>query len=659
MTNIAVADDAAAAQVGDVTYAGPDAVTRLVENTEADVVLNALVGALGLKPTLAALATGARLALANKESLVAGGPLVLKAAKPGQIVPVDSEHSALAQCLRGGTADEVAKLVLTASGGPFRGWTADGSSDVTPEQAGAHPTWSMGPMNTLNSASLVNKGLELIETHLLFGIDYDRIEVVVHPQSIVHSMVTFTDGSTLAQASPPDMKLPIALALGWPARVPAAAPACDFSTASTWEFEPLDAEVFPAVDLAREAGQRGGCLTAVYNAANEEAAAAFLARPHPVPGHRANHRRGAARRRPVGRRTSYRGRRTRRAALGPRPGTGGAVSREVVCHQMMFVIGIVLFALAILVSVALHECGHMWVARATGMKVRRYFVGFGPTLWSTRRPNKLGETEYGVKAIPLGGFCDIAGMTVDRRARARRTRPRDVQAEDVEARRGAVRRPRHELRHRPGADLRHRRIWGLPNLHPPTTAIVGETACVAPEISKDELGDCTGSGPAAAAGIQRRRRRRQGRRHRRRHLRRAWSPPCASSTGPTPIVIERDGEADHHRRRRHPDPALHRRGATRPTTVGAIGISAAQFGPTQYNPLSAVPAHVRVHRRPGRRTRQVAGQDPDQGRRAGARHRRRRTRPGDADQRGRAPASSAATPSTTGCGWRSGSSWPS
>jgi 1-deoxy-D-xylulose-5-phosphate reductoisomerase len=174
-TNIAVADDAAAAQVGDVTYAGPDAVTRLVENTEADVVLNALVGALGLKPTLAALATGARLALANKESLVAGGPLVLKAAKPGQIVPVDSEHSAMAQCLRGGTPDEVAKIVLTASGGPFRGWTAERLEDVSPDQAGAHPTWSMGPMNTLNSASLVNKGLELIETHLLFGVPYDRI----------------------------------------------------------------------------------------------------------------------------------------------------------------------------------------------------------------------------------------------------------------------------------------------------------------------------------------------------------------------------------------------------------------------------------------------------------------------------------------------------
>ncbi|ORV39722.1 1-deoxy-D-xylulose 5-phosphate reductoisomerase [Mycolicibacter engbaekii] len=276
VANIAVADP----QIGealDAPYRGPEAVTSLVYDTEADVVLNALVGALGLRPTLAALETGARLALANKESLIAGGPLVMRAAEPGQIVPVDSEHSALAQCLRGGTPDEVAKLVLTASGGPFRGYTAAELEHVTPEQAGAHPTWSMGPMNTLNSASLVNKGLELIETHLLFGVPYDCIDVVVHPQSIVHSMVTFTDGSTIAQASPPDMRLPIALALGWPARVPGAAAACDFSTASTWEFEPLDDAVFPAVQLARHAGQTGGCMTAVYNAANEEAAEAFLA----------------------------------------------------------------------------------------------------------------------------------------------------------------------------------------------------------------------------------------------------------------------------------------------------------------------------------------------------------------------------------------------
>ncbi|MFZ2178342.1 MAG: 1-deoxy-D-xylulose-5-phosphate reductoisomerase [Rhodococcus sp. (in: high G+C Gram-positive bacteria)] len=274
---VAVADPGAAASLGHPgVLGGPAAVTDLVRTTEADVVLNALVGSLGLEPTLAALESGARLALANKESLVAGGALVTAAAAPGQIVPVDSEHSALAQCLRGGTEGEVARLVLTASGGPFRGWSAEALENVTPSQAGAHPTWSMGPMNTLNSATLVNKGLELIETHLLFGVDYDKIDVTVHPQSIVHSMVTFTDGSTLAQASPPDMKLPIALALGWPDRVAGAAAACDFTTAATWEFEPLDTKVFPAVDLARDAGRAGGCLTAVYNAANEVAAQAFL-----------------------------------------------------------------------------------------------------------------------------------------------------------------------------------------------------------------------------------------------------------------------------------------------------------------------------------------------------------------------------------------------
>ncbi len=274
-TNVAVADPGAAQRLG-VELGGPGAVTELVRRTEADVVLNALVGSLGLEPTLATLQSGARLALANKESLVAGGSLVTRAAAPGQIVPVDSEHSALAQCLRGGRAEEVDRLILTASGGPFRGWTTEMLEAVNPAEAKTHPTWSMGPMNTLNSASLVNKGLELIETHLLFGIPYDRIDVTVHPQSIVHSMVTFTDGSTLAQASPPDMKLPIALALGWPDRVPGAAAACDFSTATTWEFEPVDNEVFPAVELARQAGTAGGCVTAVYNAANEVAVQAFL-----------------------------------------------------------------------------------------------------------------------------------------------------------------------------------------------------------------------------------------------------------------------------------------------------------------------------------------------------------------------------------------------
>jgi 1-deoxy-D-xylulose-5-phosphate reductoisomerase len=243
---------------------------------ECDVVLNGISGARGLRPTLAALEAGNTLALANKESLIIGGSLVTGRAKPGQIVPVDSEHSALAQCLRAGRADEVRRLVLTASGGPFRGRTCEELHDVTPEQALAHPTWSMGPLVSVNSATLVNKGLEVIEAHLLFGIPFERIEVVVHPTSVVHSMVEFVDGSTIAQASPPSMLIPIALALGWPDRVPDAAPPVDWSRPSTWEFLPLDDEAFPAVRLAREAGARGGTAPAVYNAANEVCVAAFL-----------------------------------------------------------------------------------------------------------------------------------------------------------------------------------------------------------------------------------------------------------------------------------------------------------------------------------------------------------------------------------------------
>jgi 1-deoxy-D-xylulose-5-phosphate reductoisomerase len=241
-----------------------------------DVVLNAIEGAAGLRPTLAALEAGTTLALANKESLIIGGPIVTALAAPGQIVPVDSEHSALAQCLRGGRAAEVRRLVLTASGGPFRGRSREELHGVTPEQALAHPTWSMGPLVTVNSATLVNKGLEVVEAHLLFGIPFDRIEVVVHPTSVVHSMVEFTDGSTLAQASPPSMLIPIALGLGWPDRVPDAAPAVDWSRPTTWEFFPLDDEAFPAVRLAREAGAAGGTAPAVYNAANEVCVDAFL-----------------------------------------------------------------------------------------------------------------------------------------------------------------------------------------------------------------------------------------------------------------------------------------------------------------------------------------------------------------------------------------------
>jgi 1-deoxy-D-xylulose-5-phosphate reductoisomerase len=254
--------------------AGPDAATQAAR-LPCDVVLNGITGASGLAPTLAALEAGTILALANKESLVIGGRLVTSAAAEGQMVAVDSEHSALAQCLRGGAAAEVDRLILTASGGPFRGRTPEQMTDVTPAEALAHPTWDMGRVITTNSATLVNKGLELLEAHLLYGVPLDRIDVVVHPQSIVHSMVQFVDGSTLAQCSPPDMKLPIALGLSWPERLPGVARPCDWTTATSWTFEPLDSNAFPAVEMARSAGQLGGTAPAVFNAANEECVDAF------------------------------------------------------------------------------------------------------------------------------------------------------------------------------------------------------------------------------------------------------------------------------------------------------------------------------------------------------------------------------------------------
>jgi len=256
-------------------FVGPAANTDLA-SSGAEVVLNGITGSIGLRPTLAALAAGSTLALANKESLIVGGSLVKAAAGPGQIVPVDSEHSALAQCLRAGRADEVRRLIVTASGGPFRGKTRAELGTVTPEQALAHPTWVMGPVVTTNSATLVNKGLEVIEAHLLFDIPFERIEVVVHPQSVVHSMVEFIDGSTLAQVSQPDMRLPIALGLAWPDRVDGAVAAFDWTRATMWEFSPLDEDAFPAVALARRVGMAGCCFPAVFNAANEECVRAFL-----------------------------------------------------------------------------------------------------------------------------------------------------------------------------------------------------------------------------------------------------------------------------------------------------------------------------------------------------------------------------------------------
>ncbi len=240
-----------------------------------DVVLNGITGAVGLRPTLAALDAGTTLALANKESLIIGGPLVKERARPGQIVPVDSEHSAIAQSLRAGSAEEVRRLVLTASGGPFRGRTAGELADVTPAQALAHPNFAMGRVITTNSATLVNKGLEVIEAHLLFDIPFDRIDVVVHPQQLIHSMVEFVDGAVVAQLGLPTMLVPISLGMGWPDRVPDAETPIDWTRAADWRFEPLDDVVFPAVTLARTAGERGGTAPAVYNAANEVAVDAF------------------------------------------------------------------------------------------------------------------------------------------------------------------------------------------------------------------------------------------------------------------------------------------------------------------------------------------------------------------------------------------------
>ncbi|WP_022888456.1 1-deoxy-D-xylulose-5-phosphate reductoisomerase [Agromyces italicus] len=259
------------------TAVGVDEAVQLVQGVDADVVLNGITGSVGLGPTLATLERGATLALANKESLIVGGDLVTRLAKPGQIVPVDSEHSAIAQALRSGTDDEVRRLVLTASGGPFRGRSRESLTEVTPGEALAHPTWDMGLVITTNSATLVNKGLEVIEAHLLFDVDYDRIDVVVHPQSMIHSMVEFVDGSTIAQASPPDMRLPISLGLDWPNRVAAAGRPIDWTQAQSWTFEPLDEQAFPAIRLAKQVGRAGGEYPAVFNAANEQAVAAFHA----------------------------------------------------------------------------------------------------------------------------------------------------------------------------------------------------------------------------------------------------------------------------------------------------------------------------------------------------------------------------------------------
>ncbi|WP_399552308.1 1-deoxy-D-xylulose-5-phosphate reductoisomerase [uncultured Bifidobacterium sp.] len=263
---------------------GYDAVVSLAGGG-ADVVLNGITGSIGLSPSIAALQAGSQLALANKESVVAGGHLLFDAqVREAQINPVDSEHSAIWQSLRAGAHEEVSRLVVTASGGPFRGMTRGQLRDVTPEQALNHPTWHMGPVVTINSSTLMNKGLEVIEASRLFRIPPERIVVTVHPQSIVHSMVEFRDGATICQASPPDMRLPIALGLSFPERLGDVASACDWGAAASWTFEPLDDEAFPAVSLARQCLAASQKHTAVLNAANEQAVHAFLAHRLPYLG---------------------------------------------------------------------------------------------------------------------------------------------------------------------------------------------------------------------------------------------------------------------------------------------------------------------------------------------------------------------------------------
>ncbi len=283
--HLALADTAEAKQIRDALddceiLDGPEGVRTLAE-LPADLVLNGITGAAGLASTLAALAAGTPVALANKESLIVGGELVTRAAdaigeRTDVLIPVDSEHSAIAQCLRGGRRHEVERIILTASGGPFRGESRAQLAQVTATEALEHPTWDMGPVVTINSATLMNKGLEVIEAHELFGVAYDALDVVVHPQSVVHSMVEFIDGSTLAQLSPPDMRLPIQLAMAWPERLGWAPTRCGWDKAHSLTFEPADRETFRALDVAVSAGRRGGTYPAVMNAANEVAVDAFL-----------------------------------------------------------------------------------------------------------------------------------------------------------------------------------------------------------------------------------------------------------------------------------------------------------------------------------------------------------------------------------------------
>jgi len=257
--------------------AGPEAVVALAEDPAVDIVLNALVGAAGLRATIAALTADKTLALANKESLVVGGELVTRLVKPGKLLPVDSEHSAIFQCYLGEDARDATRIWLTASGGPFRGWTCEQLASVTAQQALAHPTWAMGPKITIDSSTLMNKGLEVIEAHHLFGVTIDQVRILVHPQSCVHSMVEFADGSVKAHLGATDMRIPIQFAFSYPRRWEAPLPPVDFAAIGRLDFAEPDIDTFGCLRLALDAGRAGGTLPCALNAANEVAVAAFLA----------------------------------------------------------------------------------------------------------------------------------------------------------------------------------------------------------------------------------------------------------------------------------------------------------------------------------------------------------------------------------------------
>ena len=404
VSRIALGDADAAARAAEAwtegeVLAGPEGLVRLVTESGADLVLNAIVGSAGLGPTVVALTEGIDVALANKESLVVGGDLVMPLAEAtgAQLIPVDSEHSALHQLIAGEAAGAVDRLVITASGGPFRGRSRAELEDVSVEDALQHPTWAMGGKITIDSATLMNKGLEVIEAHHLFGTPYDRIDVVVHPQSIVHGMVQLCDGASLAHLGHPDMRVPIAYALHHPERVDVPVPALDLAQVGSLTFEPPDLEAFPALGLAFAAARAGGTAPCVLNAANEVAVHAFLGERlgfmgipaviegtlEQLPGpHRALVR--------VALRGRRRGAPDRRRARGP----GGA--------RVSWFLAFAGFAALII----LHELGHFAAAKAVGMRVERFSLFFGRTKLRWQR----GETEYGVGWLPLGGFVKITGM---------------------------------------------------------------------------------------------------------------------------------------------------------------------------------------------------------------------------------------------------------